>query len=175
MDPSSRRFTGRSPRRQSGETRHLPQLWWELRTGVPLLRAAPRQQDYDDDDARPAAESSQRCALAGTDCRPPVLRRRAGRPQLKRSVRRRASTIRWRSRVLVHLNLSDLLDYTDWERQKWQAWFLQHGADVLKITAGPHGDGRFGAVGDLVRHIFSAEKRYVERLSGRSLTDTASI
>ena len=77
--------------------------------------------------------------------------------------------------MLVHLNLSDLLDYTDWERQKWQAWFLQHGADVLKITAGPHGDGRFGAVGDLVRHIFSAEKRYVERLSGRSLTDTASI
>jgi uncharacterized damage-inducible protein DinB len=27
----------------------------------------------------------------------------------------------------------------------------------------------------LVRHIFSAEKRYVKRLSGRSLTDTASI
>jgi len=24
------------------------------------------------------------CALAGTDCRPPPLRRRAGRPQLKR-------------------------------------------------------------------------------------------
>ena len=77
--------------------------------------------------------------------------------------------------MLVHLNVSDLLDYTDWERQKWQAWFLQHGADVLKITAGPHGDGRFGAVGELVRHIFSAEKRYVERLSDRSLTDPASI
>jgi hypothetical protein len=29
--------------------------------------------------------------------------------------------------------------------------------------------------GDLVRHIFSAEKRYVERLSDRPLTDTASI
>ncbi len=77
--------------------------------------------------------------------------------------------------MLVHLNLSDLLDYTDWERQKWHAWFLQHGADVLKISAGPHGDGRFGAVGELVRHIFSAEQRYVKRLSGRSLTDPASI
>ena len=77
--------------------------------------------------------------------------------------------------MLDHLNLSDLLDYTDWERQKWHAWFLQHGADVLKISTGPHGDGRFGAVGALVRHIFSAEKRYVERLSGRSLTDSASI
>ena len=30
-------------------------------------------------------------------------------------------------------------------------------------------------MGELVRHIFSAEKRYVERLSGRSLTDPASI
>ena len=77
--------------------------------------------------------------------------------------------------MLDHLKLSDLLDYTDWERQKWHAWFLQHGADVLKISAGPHGDGRFGAVGELVRHILSAEKRYVERLSGRSLTDPASI
>jgi len=46
---------------------------------------------------------------------------------------------------------------------------------VLKISAGHHGDGRFGAIGELVRHIFSAEKRYVERLAGRSLTDSALI
>ncbi len=30
-------------------------------------------------------------------------------------------------------------------------------------------------MGQVVRHIFSAEKRYVERLSGRSLTDAASV
>jgi len=30
-------------------------------------------------------------------------------------------------------------------------------------------------VGDLVRHIFSAEKRYVDRLSGRPLTDPTAI
>ena len=77
--------------------------------------------------------------------------------------------------MLVHLSLTDLMDYTDWERQKWHAWFRQHGAHVLKISAGPHGDGRFEIVGELVRHIFSAEKRYVERLCGRSLTDPASI
>lgn len=46
---------------------------------------------------------------------------------------------------------------------------------MLEISAGPHGDGRFENVGELVRHIFSAEKRYVERLCGRSLTDPASI
>src|SRR5215470_612048 len=75
----------------------------------------------------------------------------------------------------VDLTLDDLLDYTDWQRQKWQEWFGQHGGDALRISAGPHGDGRFQAVGELVRHIFSAEKRYVDRLSGRPLTDPASI
>src|SRR5205807_505091 len=31
-----------------------------------------------------ALRETERCALAGTDCRPTPLRRRAGRPQLKR-------------------------------------------------------------------------------------------
>jgi len=73
------------------------------------------------------------------------------------------------------LSLSYLMDYTDWERQKWHDWLRQHGGKVLKISAGPHGDGRFTTVGDLVKHMFSAEKRYIDRLSGRSLTDTASV
>ena len=75
----------------------------------------------------------------------------------------------------VNLALDDLMEYTDWERQKWQAWFRQHGDEVLKTSAGLHGDGRFQTVGDLIRHMFSAEKRYIDRLSGRALTDTASI
>jgi uncharacterized damage-inducible protein DinB len=49
------------------------------------------------------------------------------------------------------------------------------GDPVLKISAGEHGDGRFQTIGDYVRHIFSAEKRYVERLEGRPLTDTSAI
>ena len=73
------------------------------------------------------------------------------------------------------LKLEHLLDYTDWERGQWLAWFRQQGPEVLKINVGPHGDGRFQAVGGLIRHIFSAEKRYVERLAGRPLTDPASI
>ena len=51
----------------------------------------------------------------------------------------------------------------------------QHGEQVLKISADPHGDGRFETLGDLVRHIFSAGKRSVERPSGRPLTHTASV
>jgi uncharacterized damage-inducible protein DinB len=73
------------------------------------------------------------------------------------------------------LEFNDLIEYTDWERGKWHDWFRQHGDQVLKISIGPNGDGRFKTAGDVVRHIFSAEKRYVERLLDRPLTDTASI
>jgi len=75
----------------------------------------------------------------------------------------------------MNLSLKDLIDYTQWEREKWHAWLTQQGDHALTLSAGPHGDGRFETVGDLVRHIFSAEKRYVDRLSGRPLTDPASI
>ena len=75
----------------------------------------------------------------------------------------------------IHLSLSDLIDYTDWERQKWHERLRQQGNAVLKTGVGPHGDGRFGTVGELVRHIFSAEKRYVERLLGKPLTDTSTV
>ena len=75
----------------------------------------------------------------------------------------------------MNLSLKDLIDYTEWEREKWRAWLSGQGDRALTVSAGPHGDGRFETSGDLVRHIFSAEKRYVDRLSGRPLTDPASI
>jgi uncharacterized damage-inducible protein DinB len=73
------------------------------------------------------------------------------------------------------VSFSDLLVYTDWERDKWFLRFQEHGPGALTTSVGPHGDGRFATIGAMVRHIFSAELRYVERLSGRPLTDTASI
>ena len=75
----------------------------------------------------------------------------------------------------TNLNFSELIQYTDWERSKWYDWLLRRGDDVLTTSAGPNGDGRFQSVGDVIRHIFSAEKRYIDRLSNRPLTDTASI
>ena len=75
---------------------------------------------------------------------------------------------------MFNLSLADLLDYTEWERQKRYEWMRQQGDQVLKVSAGANGD-RFETVGDLVKHIFSAEKRYVERLAGRPMTDTTSI
>jgi uncharacterized damage-inducible protein DinB len=75
--------------------------------------------------------------------------------------------------MLIDVNL--LLEYTDWERQKWHESLLQRGDRILLTSTGANSDTRFETVGDLIRHIFSAEKRYVERLSDKPLTDTASI
>jgi uncharacterized damage-inducible protein DinB len=75
----------------------------------------------------------------------------------------------------VGVDLNELMEYTEWQRSKWYETLRQRGDSVLAISAGEHGDGRFQSMGDLVKHIFSAEKRYVERLSNRPLTDPASI
>src|SRR5689334_2958905 len=74
----------------------------------------------------------------------------------------------------MNIDVSDLMDYTEWERGKWRELFRRE-PDALKISLGAHGDGRFQQIGDWVRHIFSAEKRYVDRLSDKPLTDTASL
>jgi len=60
-----------------------------------------------------------------------------------------------------------LIAYTDREQQKW------HDSEALKTSMGPHGNNQ--TVSGVVKHIFSAEKRYIERLSDEPLTDTASI
>ena len=73
------------------------------------------------------------------------------------------------------LSMNELIEYTDWERAKWHKRLSSAGDQALSLAVGPNGDGRFERVGDLVRHIFSAEKRYVERLQNQPLTDTAAI
>lgn len=73
------------------------------------------------------------------------------------------------------VTLTALVEYTAWERETWHEWLRSQGEAALEMSAGPHGDGRFAQVGELVQHIFGAEKRYVERLSGRPLTDNAAI
>ena len=72
-------------------------------------------------------------------------------------------------------SLDDLLGYSDWDRAQWRAWFLQQGPVALAVSLGPRTDGRFATVGELVRHIFSAETRYVERVRKAPLTDTSVI
>jgi len=71
--------------------------------------------------------------------------------------------------------LEDLLAYSDWERVQWHEWFGAQGTQALAVDLGPNNAGRIRTIGELVRHIFSAEKRYVERCLEAPLTDTSTI
>jgi len=73
------------------------------------------------------------------------------------------------------LDYDDLLEYTNWQRESWHEWFTREGGSALAMSTGPHGDGRFTTVGEVVRHIFSAETRYVERMKDHPLSDTSVI
>lgn len=77
--------------------------------------------------------------------------------------------------MAVQLSVDDLIEYTDWERGKWRECLRARGDEVLKIGVGSNADGRFQSVGDTIRHIFSAEARYIDRLSARELTDTSRV
>ncbi len=71
--------------------------------------------------------------------------------------------------------IAHLLEYTDWERSQWHTWFREQGPEALAVGLGPNGDGRVNTVGELVRHIFSAEQRYVDRIRGAPVTDATAI
>ena len=43
------------------------------------------------------------------------------------------------------------------------------------LSTGDHADGRFTTVGQVVKHIFGAELRYVQRLKGEPLSDLAEV
>ena len=73
------------------------------------------------------------------------------------------------------LDYDHLLEYTDWQRDRWEQWFTRQGGSALAVSTGPHGDGRLATIGQVVRHIFSAETRYVERMKDQPLSDTSLI
>ena len=71
--------------------------------------------------------------------------------------------------------IEDLLSYSDRDRTQWHVWFREQGPTALAVDLGAHNAGRIHNVGELIRHIFSAEKRYVERSLQLPLTDTSAI
>ena len=77
--------------------------------------------------------------------------------------------------MTLMFDFSHLLAYTEWDRGQWHAWFREQGPAALAVELSANADGRFRNVGELVRHIFSAEQRYVERVRGVPLTDTSVI
>src|SRR5262249_33481075 len=77
---------------------------------------------------------------------------------------------------MPHLaDLNDLLDYTDWDRAQWHTFFKDQGAAALAVGLGANSDGKIKDIGELIRHIFSAETRYVQRCLGVPLTDTSKV
>jgi uncharacterized damage-inducible protein DinB len=68
-----------------------------------------------------------------------------------------------------------LLDYTDWDRAQWEAWFRSEGPEALAVALGANADGRMRNVGELVRHIFSAEQRFIERIQELPLSDGSTV
>jgi uncharacterized damage-inducible protein DinB len=78
-------------------------------------------------------------------------------------------------REIASISLSELMEFTGWERSQWRERLIAHGDAALGTGVGAHGDGRFETVGDLVKHIFIAEKHHVDRLSNRAITDVSTI
>ncbi len=76
--------------------------------------------------------------------------------------------------LMLGLSFDDLVDYTEWQRGQWRAWFRDR-PEALALSTGDHGDGRFTTVGEVVKHIFGAELRYVQRLEGEPLSDLATV
>src|SRR5262245_6820217 len=77
--------------------------------------------------------------------------------------------------MAIAFTLEDLLTYSDWERDEWRRWLGENGPAALAVDLGPNNNGRIRTVGELVRHIFSAEKRYVERCLRVTLTDASMV
>src|SRR5579884_1831714 len=61
----------------------------------------------------------------------------------------------------MHLNVEELIHYTDEERARWERWFRENGEDLLKM---PIVGERENTVGALVLHIFGPELRNIQRL-----------
>jgi uncharacterized damage-inducible protein DinB len=76
---------------------------------------------------------------------------------------------------MASISISELMEFTGWERSQWRERLSAHGDAALGTGVGAHGDGRFETVGDLVKHIFIAEKHHVDRLSNRAITDVSTI
>jgi len=76
--------------------------------------------------------------------------------------------------LMPGLSFDDLIDYTEWQRGKWRAWFATK-PEALALSTGDHADGRFTTVGEVVKHIFGAELRYGQRLEGEPLSDLAEV
>lgn len=71
------------------------------------------------------------------------------------------------------LALDELLRYTNDEREKWRAWFLEHPA-AIDTPVQPAG-ARHSTVGKLIDHIFLVERRHIQRLREEPVSQSTGL
>ena len=73
---------------------------------------------------------------------------------------------------MLTLTFDELLRYTNGERDRWRAWFVEHpGAIEAAVQPG----GRFPTVGKLIDHIFLVERRHLQRLQSQPVADQTGL
>jgi uncharacterized damage-inducible protein DinB len=72
----------------------------------------------------------------------------------------------------ITVALEELLNYSDLERRKWEAWLA---ADPSRLRLVLQGTGRFPTVAELLDHIFLVERRHLARLEGATPPDSTGV
>jgi uncharacterized damage-inducible protein DinB len=73
---------------------------------------------------------------------------------------------------MLTIRLDELLRYTNDEREKWRSWFRDHPA-ATEVPVQP--GGRLPTAGKLIDHIFLAERRHLQRLTGEPLSESTGL
>jgi uncharacterized damage-inducible protein DinB len=73
---------------------------------------------------------------------------------------------------MLTIHIDELLRYTNDEREKWRSWFRDHPA-ATEVPVQP--DGRLPTAGKLIDHIFLAERRHLQRLTGEPVSESTGL
>lgn len=72
----------------------------------------------------------------------------------------------------IAFTLDEVLDYSDYERRKWQDWIA---ADPSRLEMTYQPGGRFPTVGALLDHVFFVEHRHLSRMAGAALPEASGV
>ena len=72
----------------------------------------------------------------------------------------------------LNLAYSELLRYTNEEREKWRGWLAGH---TTAMEAPFQPDALYPTVGKLIDHIFLVERRHLQRLTLEPLSTTTGL
>jgi uncharacterized damage-inducible protein DinB len=65
----------------------------------------------------------------------------------------------------MQLTATELLQYTDEERERWERWFRENGEELLRMPIAGQDERTAGA---LILHIFGPELTYVQLIRGET-------